>query len=74
MKVYRNRAEADAMMREGYAPIDAMNINELEIFAKDDNNKVYLAIYANCLLKARQTNKYKEVNRFRRKIGMSTLP
>ena len=66
-------AEVSIMMREAYAPIDTMSIAELETFAKNGNNKVYIAVYANCLLKARKTGKYGEVNRFRRKIGMNVL-
>lgn len=66
-------AEASAIMREAYTPIDAMSIAELETFTKNDNNKVYIAVYANCLLKARRTGNYVEVNRFRYKIGMDTL-
>ena len=70
----KTRAEADAMMRTGFAPVDALNIDELETFAKNGKNKVYIAIYANALLKARKTGNYVEVNRFRREIGMDALP
>lgn len=65
--------EASTIMRKAYAPIDAMSIAELEIFAKNENNKVYIAVYANCLLKARNTGNYAEVNSFRHKIGMGVL-
>jgi hypothetical protein len=66
-------AEANTIMREAYTPIDAMSIAELETFAKNGNHKVYIAVYANCLLKARNTGNYVEVNRFRHKIGMDAL-
>ena len=66
-------AEASTIMREEYAPIDAMSIEELETFAKDSSNKAYIAVYANCLLKARNTGNYIEVNCFRHKIGMDVL-
>jgi hypothetical protein len=65
--------EASIIMREAYVPIDAMSIAELETFAKNGNNKVYIAVYANCLLKARNNGNYVEVNRFRHKIGMDAL-
>ena len=70
----KTRAEADSMMRAGYAPIDALSITELETFARNGKNKVYIALYANCLLKARKTGKYAEINRFRKNIGMGVLP
>ena len=66
-------AEASAVMREAYSPIDVMSIAELESFAQNGNNKAYIAVYANCLLKARNTGNYTEVNRLRKKIGMETL-
>jgi hypothetical protein len=69
----RTWAEASTIMREAYTPVDALSIAELETFAKNGKNKVYIAVYANCLLKARKTGKYVEVNRFRRKIGMNAL-
>ena len=70
----KTRAEANAMMRAGYKPVDALSIDELETFAKNGKNKVYIAIYANALLKARKTGSYVEVNRFRHEIGMDALP
>ena len=65
--------EASIIMREAYFPIDAMSIEELESFAENGKNKVYVALYANCLLKARKTGNYAEVNSFRKKIGMDTI-
>jgi hypothetical protein len=37
--------EASIIMRKAYVLIDAMSIAELETFAKNGNNKVYIAIY-----------------------------
>jgi len=70
----KTRGEANAFMRTGFSPVDDLSITELETFAKNGKNKVYIAIYANCLLKARKTGNYVEVNRFRHKIGMDVLP
>ena len=70
----KTRAEADAMMRAGYEPVDALSIDELETFATNGKNKVYIAIYANALLKARKTGNYVKLNRFRHNIGMDALP
>jgi hypothetical protein len=66
-------AEASTTMREAYKPLDAMNITELETFANDGKNKAFIALYAKCLLNARQTGKYAEVNHLRKKIGMNVL-
>jgi len=69
----KTREEANAIMRVGFTPIDAMSIAELETFAKNSNNKIYIAVYANCLLKARKNGNYVKVNHFRHKIGMDDL-
>jgi len=69
----KTRGEFNSIMREEYVPIDALSISELETFAKNGNNKVYIAVYANCLLNARKTGNYLKVNRFRKKIGMDAL-
>jgi len=61
-------------MRAGFVLVDDLSITELETFAKNGKNKVYIAIYANCLLKARKTDNYVEVSRFQHKIVMDVLP
>jgi hypothetical protein len=66
-------AEASTIMRVEFSPLDTISIAELETFAKNGKNKVYIAVYANCLLKARKTGNYVNVNRFRRKIGMAVF-
>jgi len=70
----KTRAEANAMMREGFVTVDALSIDELETFAANGKNKAYIASYAKALLKARKTGNYVKVNRFRHKIGMDALP
>jgi hypothetical protein len=70
----KTRGEVYSLMREGFPPVDALSVAELETFAQNGNNKVYIALYANCLLKARQTGNYKEVNRLRHMIGLVNLP
>jgi len=70
----KTRAEADAMMRAGYEPVDALGIDELETFATNGKNKVYIAIYAKALLEARKNGNYNKINRFRHEIGMDSLP
>ena len=69
----KTRAEAVSLMRESYSPIDALNIAELEPYAENGDNKAYVALYANCLLNARKTGNYVEVNRLRHLIGMEPL-
>jgi hypothetical protein len=70
----KTRAELDTLMREGFPAVDALSVAELETFIQNGKNKFYIASYANCLLKARQTGNYKEVNRQRHMIGMNNLP
>jgi len=69
----KTRDEANTIMRVEYALIDSLSITELETFAKNKKSKAYIALYSNCLLKARKTGNYSEVNRFRKKIGMDAL-
>jgi hypothetical protein len=70
----KTRAEFNAFMREGFIPVDTLSITELETFAQNDKNKAYIALYANCLLKARKTGNYKAINSFRQDIGMDNFP
>ena len=69
----KSRDEFNANMRGEFVSIDALSLNELETFAKDGKNKIYVVTYANCLLKARQTGNYVQVNRIRKKTGMQPL-
>ena len=66
-------AELSTIMKKECTPLDTMSIAELETFAKNGKNKAIITAYANCLLEARKTGNYAEINRFRKKIGMDVF-